>query len=627
MSVRRSVLPSGLRIVTEEVPSVRSAAIGIWVNVGSRDETPAVAGASHFLEHLLFKGTKRRNALEISSSIESVGGEMNAFTSKEYTCFYARVIDTDLPMAIDVVSDLITSSVVTALDVDAERKVVLEEIAMRDDDPSDLVHDLYAETYYGDTPLGRPILGTIDSINNMWVQVGMTLQGLGVGEKFGHQIDLNDEGDVLVVGIPFRGPSLKGAVQVFRRDSTNNWVQQGSTLDRGLGYIQFGNTVSMNSEGNMFVAGSWGSANAYKAYVYKWNNTTLNWSQFGPIINPAASWREWCYDVEMDSSGYIIAVSSIFDEEARVYQYNSGSNTWGLIPSNISGRVSGDDFGGCLDLSGDGQRLIVGAPTDGLHFIEGGNVAVFSDYCSNMTKFSLSDCDSVILPNGMSVKTSGFHYDTLVNVRGCDSILRYSLLIKQPSSAIQYDTSCVSFTSNSGVLYTQSGVFQEHFTNQVGCDSTLYLHINIPYLDTSIYLNAPYLVSAAQNVTYQWYDCNAQAVILGETNVNFLPSNNGSYAVIIEKDGCSDTSNCFNLVNFGQIELTENVIVYPNPVSETIRIQYEGEIQTELVNSIGQKVLSTNKKEFDVFHLQRGLYTVVLVTGNGSVHVRKLVIK
>jgi predicted Zn-dependent peptidase len=167
MSVRRTVLPSGLRIVTEEVPSVRSAAIGIWVNVGSRDETPAVAGASHFLEHLLFKGTTRRTALEISATIEAVGGEMNAFTSKEYTCFYARVIDTDLPMAIDVVSDLITSSIVSALDVDAERKVVLEEIAMRDDDPSDLVHDLYAETYYGDTQLGRPILGTIKSIKDM----------------------------------------------------------------------------------------------------------------------------------------------------------------------------------------------------------------------------------------------------------------------------------------------------------------------------------------------------------------------------------------------------------------------------------------------------------------------------
>ena len=167
MSVKRTVHSSGLRIVTEEVPSVRSAAVGIWVNVGSRDEAPATAGASHFLEHLLFKGTKTRTALEISSSIESVGGEMNAFTSKEYTCFYARVIDTDLPMAIDVVSDLITSSIVTALDVDAERKVVLEEIAMRDDDPSDLVHDLFSDTYYGDTQIGRPILGTIESINKM----------------------------------------------------------------------------------------------------------------------------------------------------------------------------------------------------------------------------------------------------------------------------------------------------------------------------------------------------------------------------------------------------------------------------------------------------------------------------
>lgn len=167
MSVKRSVHSSGLRIVTEEVPSVRSAAVGIWVNVGSRDEAPATAGASHFLEHLLFKGTTSRTALEISSSIESVGGEMNAFTSKEYTCFYARVIDTDLPMAIDVVSDLITSSIVTALDVDAERKVVLEEIAMRDDDPSDLVHDLFSDTFYGDTAIGRPILGTIDSIKGM----------------------------------------------------------------------------------------------------------------------------------------------------------------------------------------------------------------------------------------------------------------------------------------------------------------------------------------------------------------------------------------------------------------------------------------------------------------------------
>lgn len=167
MTMRKTVHPSGLRIVTEEIPNVRSAAFGIWVNVGSRDETPKVAGASHFLEHLLFKGTKTRTALDISSSIEAVGGEMNAFTSKEYTCFYARVIDTDLPLAIDVISDLITSSIARPEDVEAERKVVLEEISMRDDDPSDLVHDLFSETFYGDIPVGRPILGTVNSINEL----------------------------------------------------------------------------------------------------------------------------------------------------------------------------------------------------------------------------------------------------------------------------------------------------------------------------------------------------------------------------------------------------------------------------------------------------------------------------
>lgn len=167
MSLRRTVLPSGLRIVTEAVPEVRSAAFGIWVNVGSRDEDARSAGASHFLEHLLFKGTKRRSSLEISSAIESVGGEMNAFTTKEYTCFYARVIDTDLPMAIDVISDLITSSLCRPEDVDAERNVVLEEIAMRDDDPSDLVHEVFAESFYGKNALARSILGSVETIKKI----------------------------------------------------------------------------------------------------------------------------------------------------------------------------------------------------------------------------------------------------------------------------------------------------------------------------------------------------------------------------------------------------------------------------------------------------------------------------
>ncbi|MFI6696738.1 M16 family metallopeptidase [Streptomyces sp. NPDC050433] len=164
-TVRRTTLPGGLRVVTESLPSVRSATFGIWVQVGSRDETPTLNGATHYLEHLLFKGTKKRSALDISSAMDAVGGEMNAFTAKEYTCYYARVLDTDLPLAIDIVCDMLTDSLIEAEDVDAERGVILEEIAMTEDDPGDCVHDLFSRTMFGDTPLGRPVLGTVDTVN------------------------------------------------------------------------------------------------------------------------------------------------------------------------------------------------------------------------------------------------------------------------------------------------------------------------------------------------------------------------------------------------------------------------------------------------------------------------------
>ncbi|MFB7635427.1 M16 family metallopeptidase [Streptomyces sp. NPDC056149] len=164
-TVRRTTLPGGLRVVTETLPTVRSVTFGIWAHVGSRDETPSLNGATHYLEHLLFKGTERRSALDISAAVDAVGGEMNAFTAKEYTCYYARVLDTDLPLAIDVVCDMLTGSLIETGDVDAERGVILEEIAMTEDDPGDCVHDLFAHTMLGDTPLGRPVLGTVDTVN------------------------------------------------------------------------------------------------------------------------------------------------------------------------------------------------------------------------------------------------------------------------------------------------------------------------------------------------------------------------------------------------------------------------------------------------------------------------------
>ena len=156
-----------MRLVTERMPGVRSAAVGFYVPVGSRDETPSLAGASHFLEHMLFKGTGARTALEISAAFDAVGGDLNAFTTKEYTCYHARVRDDDLPMAVEVLADMLNDSVVADGDVDAERFVICEEIAMYDDDPSAVADQAFGAQVFRSSPLAKPIIGTTESILGM----------------------------------------------------------------------------------------------------------------------------------------------------------------------------------------------------------------------------------------------------------------------------------------------------------------------------------------------------------------------------------------------------------------------------------------------------------------------------
>ncbi|WP_094285822.1 M16 family metallopeptidase [Mycobacterium lehmannii] len=166
-AVRRTVLPGGLRVVTEYLPSVHSASVGLWVNVGSRDEGPSVAGAAHFLEHLLFKSTPTRSAVSIAQAVDAVGGELNAFTAREHTCYYAHVLDSDLELAVDLVADVVLRGQCAAEDVEVERDVVLEEIAMRDDDPEDTLGDEFLAAMFGSHPVGRPVIGSVDSISSM----------------------------------------------------------------------------------------------------------------------------------------------------------------------------------------------------------------------------------------------------------------------------------------------------------------------------------------------------------------------------------------------------------------------------------------------------------------------------
>ena len=146
---------------------MRSASVGLWVNVGSRDEGATVAGAAHFLEHLLFKATPRRTAVEIAQAVDAVGGELNAFTAKEHTCYYAHVLDDDLEMAVDMVADVVLNGVCASADVELERDVVLEEIAMRDDDPEDTLGDEFLSAMFGDHPVGRPVIGSVESVSAM----------------------------------------------------------------------------------------------------------------------------------------------------------------------------------------------------------------------------------------------------------------------------------------------------------------------------------------------------------------------------------------------------------------------------------------------------------------------------
>ncbi|HEX7835526.1 MAG TPA: pitrilysin family protein, partial [Pseudolysinimonas sp.] len=234
--VRRTVLPSGVRILSEQVPGSQSATVGYWVAVGSRDEQPVTYGSTHFLEHLLFKGTTTRTALDIAVSFDSVGGEHNAMTAKEYTCYYAKVRDKDLPMAVAVLADMFTSSLLDVEEFEAERGVILEELAMADDDPSDVVSERFFEAVFGDHPLGRPIGGSPASIG----AVGRDAVLAHYRENYRPQdLVITVAGavdhDALVAGVTTAleaaGWNLTVAVApVMRRDAVHDLIERGSPL-------------------------------------------------------------------------------------------------------------------------------------------------------------------------------------------------------------------------------------------------------------------------------------------------------------------------------------------------------------------------------------------------------------
>ncbi len=165
--IRKDVLPNGVCVLTETVPHVQSVSVGVWAGSGSRDEDDSNQGISHFLEHVLFKGTETRTARQIADEFDSVGGQLNAFTEKEYTCYFGRVLKEHLPLAVDVLSDMFLNSKLDPDEIELEKGVVLEEIKRHEDSPDDLIHDMFVQLVWGGHPLGRPVLGTSKTVGSL----------------------------------------------------------------------------------------------------------------------------------------------------------------------------------------------------------------------------------------------------------------------------------------------------------------------------------------------------------------------------------------------------------------------------------------------------------------------------
>jgi predicted Zn-dependent peptidase len=246
--VRRTILPSGVRILTEKMPGVQSATVGYWVAVGSRDELgsvlatatrpalPSRYGSTHFLEHLLFKGTPTRSALDIAVAFDAVGGEHNAATSKEYTCYYAKVRDRDLPMAIDVIADMLTSSLIERGEVETERGVILEELAEASDDPSDVAGERFFEAVLGEHPLGRPVGGSPDAIREVtrdavWQHYLENYRPQDLVITAAGAVDHDELVARVTAALTLAGWDLEQSAEpVSRRQSTGVEVHRGSPL-------------------------------------------------------------------------------------------------------------------------------------------------------------------------------------------------------------------------------------------------------------------------------------------------------------------------------------------------------------------------------------------------------------
>jgi predicted Zn-dependent peptidase len=372
--VRRTVLPGGVRVLTETMPGLRSVTLGAWVGVGSRDEADGHHGSTHFLEHLLFKGTGSRTAMDIASSFDEVGGEANAATGKEHTCYYARVLDTDLPMAVDVISDMVTSATISSGDVESERGVILEELAMNDDDPSDVVHEKFAALVLGDHPLGRPIGGTPDTIRAVpreaiWEHYREHYVPSGLVVTAAGGLDHDAVCELVAKSLGVAGwPAEPEATPLGRRRASAGTGQVGAQAGRVL-------TVRRSTEQANVVLGGLGLlATDERRFTLSVLNAVLGGGMSSRLFQEVREKRGLAYSVYSFSAGY------------------AESGYFGLYAGCTPGKVA--EVVGLL--SEEWSRLATGGVTDdelarGIGQLSGGLVLGMEDTGSRMSRLGKAE--------------------------------------------------------------------------------------------------------------------------------------------------------------------------------------------------------------------------------------------
>jgi Secretion system C-terminal sorting domain/FG-GAP repeat len=430
-----------------------------------------------------------------------------------------------------------------------------------------------------------------------WIQAGTDLNGDSNGDWFGEPVVLSSDGAVLAVGATQLMGTLPhlGYVKLYEWNGSN-WIQKGATVYGANSLDVSGGAVALSYSGDTLAVGSPENSDngtdAGHVRVFYWTGTT--WSPLGTTLIGANANDHLGTALSMSSDGTRLAVGAygLSNNTGRLTIFEYDGTDWAQLGNYINGSAINDYFS-MNDMTNDGDALIVSGAGNDFFATNAGKIQVF-ELCEPTTSFlSVNACDSYTVPSGEETYAlSGTYLDTVLNTKGCDSLITINLTLNNETFSTISASACFKYLSPGGNLYTNSGTYTEIITNQAGCDSNITLNVTINNISASVIIQDDSLLAMPNGSTYQWYDCNTNSILPGQTQQTFSPISPGNYAVITQgTNGCIDTSNC-QAVNLGITSLPSDLIqLYPNPVSNDLYISVDNVPYSILLTDMSGKQL------------------------------------